>query len=65
MNARLMKWIPRFSFALVDPRVRVAVLAALAIAGHAPRAHAAAAPKTVPPAAVSTDTLRLSLSDAV
>lgn len=65
MKGHLMRWMPRLSFALVDPRVRVAVLAVLAIAGHAPRAHAAA-PDAVPAAAaVSADTLRLSLSDAV
>ena len=65
MSARLAKWTMRLSFALVDPRVRVAALAALAIAGHAPRVHAAPKGAAAPAAAVSTDTLRLSLSDAV
>lgn len=65
MNLRVAKWMTRFSFAFVDPRVRVAVLAALALTGHAPRLHAAAAKTPPPAAAVSTDTVRLSLSDAV
>lgn len=63
MSARVAKWTMRLSFALVDPRLRVAVLAALAIAGQAPRVHAA--PKAPATPAITADTLRLTLSDAV
>src|SRR5262249_707940 len=67
VSARLVKWMNRSSFALVDPRVRVAALATLAIASHAPRVHAATTKvaAATPPSVASTDTVQLSLSDAV